>query len=203
MAGPGRLTHSASMPFVDGSLTVRRVDSNTWSVVDPLLYQGREERFVVPAGFRTDFATVPRLVAWLVPRFGTFTLAAILHDWLCSEGIRSGAVTSRQADGIFRRVMRESGVPVLRRWLMWAGVRWGALTSELRRPGWAASAPGVLAITVLAAPLVGPPAVVIAPGLVVFALAERLVGIVAPTRPRRLVVTTPVHERPVGDAHRP
>ncbi|WP_324278231.1 hypothetical protein [Blastococcus brunescens] len=50
--------------------------------------------------------------------------------------------------------MREAGVPVLRRWLMWAGVRWGALTSERRRSGWLMSAPGVLAITLLAAPLV-------------------------------------------------
>ena len=187
------------MPFEPGSLTVRRVDANTWSVVDPLVYQGREERFVVPAGFRTDFATVPRLVVWLVPRFGAYTLAAILHDWLSSEGIRSGAVTSRQADGIFRRVMRESGVPVLRRWLMWAGVRWGALTSDLRRPGWLASAPGVLAITVLAAPLVVPPAVLIVPGLLLFALAERLVGLVAPTRPQELVVQTPRQGRTTGD----
>ena len=76
---------------------------------------GRSQYFVVPVGFRTDFATVPLPVAWLVPRFGAYTLAAILRDWLCTEGIRSGAVTSREADGIFRRIMRESGVPVLRR----------------------------------------------------------------------------------------
>ena len=189
------------MPFEAGSLTVRRVDANTWSVVDPLVYLGRDERFVVPAGFRTDFATVPLLVAWLVPRFGAYTLAAILHDWLCSEGIRSGAVTSRQADGIFRRVMRESGVPVLRRWLMWAGVRWGALTSDLRRPGWAFSAPGVLAISVLAAPLVVPPAVVIAPALLLFTLAEHLVGIVAPTRRQVLVLDPSAPGRRLDGAH--
>ena len=75
---------------------------------------------------------------------------------------------------MFRRVMRESGVPVLRRWLMWAGVRWGALTDERRRAGWWASAPGVLAISLVAAPLVVPPAILIAPGLVVYAVAERL-----------------------------
>ncbi len=179
------------MPFEPGSLTVRRVDANTWAIVEPLVYQGRWERFVVPAGFRTDFATVPRLVAWVVPRFGVYTLAAILHDWLCTEGIHSGAVTSREADGLFRRVMRESGVPVLRRWLMWCGVRWGALVQEPRRPGWLHSAPGVLAISLLAAPLIVPPAVVIAPGLLTFAVAEWLVGLVVPTRPEQLVLITP------------
>ena len=101
------------MPFEPGSLTVSRVDANTWSLVDDLVYQGNRERFVVPAGFRTDFATVPRVVTWLIPRFGAYTLAAILHDWLVSEGIGSGVVSAREADGLFRRVMRESGVPVM------------------------------------------------------------------------------------------
>jgi hypothetical protein len=177
------------VPFEPGTLVVRRVDADTWALVDDLVYRGRWERFVVPAGFRTDFASVPRVVTWLVPRFGAYTLAAILHDWLCREGIDSGAVTSREADGIFRRVMRESGVPVLRRWMMWAGVRWGALTDEQRRPGWVVSAPGVLAISVLAAPLVVPPAVVILPGLLVYAVAEGLVALVAPTRRDEMVLT--------------
>ena len=178
------------MPFEPGDLVVRRVSATTWATVDPLVYRGRSQRFVVPAGFRTDFASVPRVVTWLFPRFGAYTLAAILHDWLVTEGLRTGVVTSRQADGIFRRVMRESGVPVLRRWLMWAGVRWGALANERRRSGWLISAPGVLVISVLAAPLVVPPAVVIAPGLLVFSLAERLVAWVLPTRAEELVLTT-------------
>jgi Protein of unknown function (DUF1353) len=179
------------VPFEPGSLTVRRVDADNWSLVDDLVYQGRWERFVVPAGFRTDFASVPRVVTWLVPRFGAYTLAAILHDWLVREGIRTGTVTAREADGIFRRVMRESGVPVLLRWIMWAGVRWGALADARRRAGWLISAPGVLGITVLAAPLVVPPAVAIAPGLVVYGVAERLVSLVWPTGPDELVLPVP------------
>ena len=171
------------MPFESSSVTVRRVDDRRWAVVEELVYRGRRDRFVVPAGFLTDFATVPRVVVWLIPRFGRYTLAAILHDWLVTEGLRSGVVTSREADGLFRRVMRESGVPVLRRWLMWCGVRWGALTSALRRSGWVYSAPGVLGISVLAAPVVAPPAVLIALALAVYGVAEWLVSVVARTRP--------------------
>ena len=178
------------MPFGPGSLTVRRVDAYRWALVEELVYLGRRDRFVVPAGFRTDFATVPRPVTWLVPRFGAYTLAAILHDWLITEGLRTGVVTSREADGIFRRVMRESGVPVLRRWLMWTGVRWGALTDERRRQGWLVSLPGVLAISVVAAPLVLPPAVAILPALAVYTVAERLVGRWFPTEPQELVLAT-------------
>ena len=170
------------MPFESTSVTVRRVDDRRWAVVEELVYLGRRDRFVVPAGFLTDFATVPRVVVWLIPRFGRYTLAAILHDWLVTEGLRSGVVTSREADGIFRRVMREGGVPVLRRWLMWCGVRWGALASRSRRPGWGHSAPGVLAISVLAAPVVVPPAVLIGLALAVYGVAEWLVSLVAGSR---------------------
>jgi Protein of unknown function (DUF1353) len=176
------------VPFESPDLVVRRVDAETWATVDPLVYRGRWQRFVVPAGFRTDFASVPRVVTWLVPRFGAYTLAAILHDWLVDEGIDSGAVTARQADGLFRRVMREAGVPVVRRWLMWAGVRWGALSDPPRRAGWLLSAPGVVAITVLAAPVVLPPVVAIVPGLVLYGLVEWAVGRFVPPGPQELVL---------------
>ncbi|RZU31239.1 DUF1353 domain-containing protein [Blastococcus saxobsidens] len=165
------------MPFEVGDVVVRRLDDEHWAVVEPLAYRGKWDRFVVPAGFVTDFATVPRVVVWLVPRFGRYTAAAILHDWLVTEGIAGGVVTARQADGIFRRVMRESGVPVVRRWLMWCGVRWGAFGDPVRGKGWWISAPGVLAISLLAAPVVVPPAVLIAAALLVYGVVERAVGV--------------------------
>jgi hypothetical protein len=165
------------MPFESDSLTVRRRDDSHWIVVEPLVYRGRSDTFVVPGGFPTDFASVPRVVVWLVPRFGRYTLPAILHDWLVSEGLCQRLVSPRDADGIFRRSMRELGVPVVRRWLMWTGVRWGALTDPPRRRGWLLSAPGVLAITALAAPVVVPPAVLIHMALQVYELVE---GVVSP-----------------------
>ena len=173
------------MPFDSPSLTVRRVSDQHWEVVEPLVYRGNRDTFVVPAGFRTDFASVPRVVVWLIPRFGRYTLAAVLHDWLTSEGLRTGVVSSRDADGIFRRVMAELHVPPVRRWLMWAGVRWGALTTPLRRPGWVLDAPRVLALSVLAAPVVVPPALMIAAALAVYTAVESLVTSVVPGADRR------------------
>ncbi len=164
------------MAFEPASVVLRTSGTDGWTLVEPLTYRGARDRFVVPAGFRTDLATVPRPVLWLVPESGPYTLAAVLHDWLCTVGIRTGLVTSRQADGVFRRVMREAGVPVLLRWLMWTGVRWGALADPERRPGWVLSAPGVLVISALAAPLVLPPSLLVVPGLLVYAAAERLVS---------------------------
>ncbi|MDK3255875.1 DUF1353 domain-containing protein [Blastococcus capsensis] len=172
------------MPFEVGDVVVRTLDDEHWAVVEPLVYRGTRDRFVVPAGFRTDFATVPRVVVWLVPRFGRYTAAAILHDWFVTVGIESGVVTAREADGVFRRVMRESGVPVVRRWLMWTGVRWGAFGDPVRGAGWWHSAPGVLAISLLAAPVVVPPGLLIAVALSVYAVVEAAVGVVTGSPPR-------------------
>lgn len=94
-----------------------------------------------PAGFVTDFASVPRPVQWLVPVSGRWTLVAVLHDRCCMVGIVTGAISARDTDGLVRRVMRERGVPLVRRWLMWAGVRCGVLVNPVRRAGWWRDAP--------------------------------------------------------------
>jgi hypothetical protein len=181
----GRSGNSGGVPFDSAPLTVRRVSDQLWEVVEPLVYRGRRDTFLVPAGFRTDFASVPRVVVWLFPRFGRYTLAAVLHDWLITEGLRAGVVSSRDADGLFRRVMTEQQVPPVRRWLMWAGVRWGALVDPLRRPGWARDAPRVLALSVLASPLIVPPALVIAAALAVYTAVEAFVAALVPGAHRR------------------
>lgn len=60
------------MPFT-GPVVVQEVDrgdGSRWQLVEPLTYQGRDDPFVVPAGFETDFASVPRAFTWLIPRYG-------------------------------------------------------------------------------------------------------------------------------------
>jgi hypothetical protein len=173
------------VPFDSPTVTVRRASDQLWEVVEPLVYRGRRDTFVVPAGFLTDFATVPRVVVWLIPRFGRYTLAAVLHDWLITEGIARGEVSSRDADGLFRRMLRELGVPPVRHWLMWTGVRWGALVDPLRRGGWWRDTPRVLALSLLAAPIVVPPALAIATSLAVYTAVESAVTALLPGADRR------------------
>lgn len=123
------------MPFNADRLGVDWHGGKRWVLTRPLVYQGERQTFVVPVGFVTDFASVPRILMSLVPPIGTWTRAAVLHDWLCTVGIELGLVSSRDADGIFRRVMREEGVNFVLRWLMWVAVRWAAFNNDLRRPG--------------------------------------------------------------------
>jgi hypothetical protein len=117
-------TEEVEMPFVDGEVLLEQVGASSWHLREPIEYRGASQPFTVPAEFRTDLASVPRPLVWLLPRYGAYTRSAILHDFLC----RHPELLSRaDADGIFRRSMRELGVPFLRRWLMWAAVRAGSL----------------------------------------------------------------------------
>jgi hypothetical protein len=81
------------------------------------------------------------------------------------------------ADGTFRRAMRELRVPFLRRWMMWAAVRWGALTKPGGWRGWWRESWRVLLITAVALPILLPPAVVVAVALAVFYVLEAVVWV--------------------------
>lgn len=158
-------------------MSVRRATDDLWITLEQCVYQGKRDTFTVPAGFMTDFASVPRATVWLIPRYGRYTHAAILHDWLIQAEISTGLISPRDVDGLLRRVLREVGVPPVQRWLMWTGVRWGALYNPARRSEWWRDAPAVLGISLLAAPVVAPPALLITAGLAVYGLAEALASV--------------------------
>ena len=144
------------MPFLGDPVAVEAVDDVRWRLLRPVHYNGAVDAWTVPRGYVTDFATVPAGLQWLVPRSGRYTPAAIVHDYLLTEVIPAGLISPRDADGVFRRVMRELGVPVVRRWLMWTGVRWAAVLKPWRRHEWWRDAPRVLPITAVAVPLLLP-----------------------------------------------
>lgn len=73
----------------------------------------------VPAGFKTDLASIPGVLQSIFPHDGKYTEAAILHDFLYGK-----AVCSRwMADAIFREGMKNSGVSVWVRFTLWLAVR--------------------------------------------------------------------------------
>lgn len=79
----------------------------------------------VPAGFRSDGASVPRFF-WRVvfpPGDALALRAAILHDFIYRT--RPEGWSREEADRLFLAVMILDGVPVPRALMAWAGVRIG------------------------------------------------------------------------------
>jgi hypothetical protein len=97
-------------------------DRKTWRLLAPFSYLDPDHGLIeVPAGFETDFASVPRwpLTFALFGQYGQ--AAAVLHDWLYSIGQLSRA----DADRVFLNALRSSGIARWRAYAMWAGVRIG------------------------------------------------------------------------------
>jgi len=99
------------------------VDSGRWRLTQPLEYASDIGKavIIVPTGFETDLASTPRLpvIYWLAGNIATS--AAVVHDFLYSDGRYPRDV----ADAIFREASAVIGVSGWRRWIMWAGVRLG------------------------------------------------------------------------------
>jgi hypothetical protein len=190
----------------DSELSIRARTATTWELTIPLIWTGTKgDTFVVPTRFVTDFATVPRVLHWLVSPYGAYTRAAVLHDWLLvsladwqrvddSDVGNAGRppANSRDTDGIFRRVMQDLGVPWSTRWIMWTGVRWGALFNPRRSYGrqFGRDLAKVLAVSLVALP-------VALPGVIGVILSLGLVRALAPGGAR------PVAPRPAGLSRRP
>lgn len=73
----------------------------------------------VPRGFKTDLASVPRIVTPLFPTDGKYLEASVVHDYYYAFGIK----TKKEADRLFRDGMKVLGVSRWRRWTMYWMVR--------------------------------------------------------------------------------
>ena len=76
-------------------------------------------KVIVPAGFASDGASVPRFLWSMFPPFGKYLEAAIVHDWFCV----THAVDSITAAKVFREAMEVCGVGKWRRTKMYWAVR--------------------------------------------------------------------------------
>jgi hypothetical protein len=96
-------------------------DDGQWVLALPLRYRSDVAECIieVPAGFKTDLASVPRwpLIYWLTG--DTSTEAACVHDYLYS----THKVSRAMADAVLREASAVTGVPAWRRFLMWSAVR--------------------------------------------------------------------------------
>jgi len=97
-------------------------DRKSWRLLESFVFLDPEVGpIVVPAGFVTDYASVPRLPLTYT-LFGPYGhAAAVIHDYLYATGLYPREV----ADRVFHRALRASGIARWRAGLMYAGVRVG------------------------------------------------------------------------------
>lgn len=97
-------------------------DGAHFMLLSPLVYTSRTGRIItVPAGFVTDFASIPRLLWWRYPRSGPWNRAAVVHDYLYVEN----GMERVEADSIFKEALEVCGVGWRTRQEFWAAVRIG------------------------------------------------------------------------------
>jgi hypothetical protein len=81
-------------------------------------------RVIVPKGFVTDFASIPRPLWAIVggPADGKYRKAAVVHDFLYRT---KGLATRPQADSVLLEAMKVSGCGWWERSIIYSGVRVG------------------------------------------------------------------------------
>jgi hypothetical protein len=87
----------------------------------------RRERLavVVPSGYVTDFASIPRAVHFIISPFGKHAEAAVIHDWLYTLGTPKDRKGRRTADKAFVKALRLLEVNFFKRQIMYWAVRIG------------------------------------------------------------------------------
>lgn len=104
------------------------------------LGQREEEKWItIPAGYLTDGTTVPRIFWSLLPPWGIYGQAAVVHDFLCERltvsvhGIEA-SITRAQADKAFKDAMVALNVPRWKRNVMYIAVRIYAKFTGVNKP---------------------------------------------------------------------
>lgn len=85
----------------------------------------------------TDFASIPRMVRWLIAKFGAHARSAVFHDYL----FQSGILTWSESNKVMLEIMKIDGVGFWTRQTIYRGLRIGSYptwrayrTGKLRPP---------------------------------------------------------------------
>lgn len=126
------------MPFLKNSVDVRIFRYGEMpQLTKDLVYQYPEDagysEFVIPKGFKTDFASIPRIFWNIIAPIGKHTLPSVLHDYLYEYGSSMG-ISRKKADKIFYDAMIESHVARITANVMWFCVRMFAFRHYKKAP---------------------------------------------------------------------
>jgi len=100
--------------------TFYRLPDGNYVLAEPFRFTvDAKLEIVVPAGFVTDFASIPMPAALLLPKNTLHDIPALVHDYLYWRQ----DVPKRRADEIFVNALRNMGIPEWQAWGMHQAVR--------------------------------------------------------------------------------
>lgn len=110
----------AELMMVYDAKASKRMGRDYWRVQQGFRYylgtKGSNRWVNVPAGFLTDGASVPQIFWSVIPRWGAYGQAAVVHDYLCEylsitvDGMPK-RITRAEADDILLEAMEVLEVP--------------------------------------------------------------------------------------------
>ena len=109
--------------FTNALVVSPMADGKTWVLLRPFGYdvgeEGSGDAVDVDIGFMTDFASIPRIFWILLPRWGKYGNATVVHDWLYWAQVK----TRRVSDNIMLEAMGVLSVPSWKKYLIYWMVR--------------------------------------------------------------------------------
>lgn len=104
-------------------LDLRHIGERQFELTRPLIYEDAEGvLWEVPAWFKTDLASVPRIAWYLFPPSGVYAAAAVLHDYLTIMAPKF-SMPQKRVDKLFLEAMKATATSVLRRYPLYWSVR--------------------------------------------------------------------------------
>lgn len=122
-------------------------NKDIWATIPGFRYyigsEGSDKYVDVETGFRTDGATIPRLLWWLLPPVGEYSQACTLHDKLCRtyeitqviNGVPTQVkITRKEVDAILDEALGVLEVTPWKHDFIMAGVNVYRLTTNPSQP---------------------------------------------------------------------
>lgn len=136
-----RFNAAAQVQF--SAFAAEALEGDYWVVTNPFVYylgdKGSDTFVRIPNGYLTDGASVPRIFWNIIPPWGKYGQAAILHDYLCeylqvetAEGKRD--ITRKECDAIFLEAMLVLGVPKAKARMIHSGVALFRFFARVTKP---------------------------------------------------------------------
>lgn len=105
---------------VKHAIITELLDDNLFQLVEPVEFTCGPMSIVVPAGYVTDFASLPAVLHWWIrPTDRRAVRAAVIHDWIYHTHILPRVI----GDAIFQVVLRIDGMPRRKAKLLSTAVR--------------------------------------------------------------------------------